>query len=91
MKKNISSNQLKNIGYVFGYWVVCLIVPVWLMFYLNNKSLGRINIFTPMIWYSMFIIPILFIIPYRFARPRSSGIFIFLGLIVPYVCMYYFI
>ena len=87
MKKDIP-DWLKNMGYVAGYWILFVVTPMWLMFYLNYKSLGHINIFTPMIWYVIFIVPILFTIPYKLARPKLPRVFISLGMIVPYVFMF---
>jgi hypothetical protein len=35
MKKIISKDRLKNIGYVLGYWIVFVIAPFIIAWYMN--------------------------------------------------------
>jgi hypothetical protein len=83
MKKILLSENFKNIGYIIGYWLIFFIIPVLFMFYLNSISMGHINILAQMIWYFVFIFPLLFFIPYLLAKPKSGFLFITLGLVVP--------
>jgi hypothetical protein len=96
MEKNIFSNQLKNISYILGYWAIFVVIPfliALLMYnYLLHNPIKLLDLVPAYImFYVLFIAPFLYSIPYRLVKPKSKFIFIFCGIILPYLFIYLFI
>jgi len=101
MKKIISNELLKNIGYILGYWAVCVIFPFIIAWYMNiyiihHPSSAQVLGYTPfyILFYVLFIAPLLYFIPYLLIKPKtplSKFLYIFLGVILPYVLIYIYI
>jgi hypothetical protein len=87
MKKIISNELLKNIGYILGYWFILIIIP----FLCIKQSRNFDNISVEVLIYILFIAPFLYFIPYLFAKPKSKLLFIFYGLMLPYLLIYFLI
>jgi hypothetical protein len=97
MKKIVLNKNSKNIFYILGYWIVFVITPffmgVFTLVYLNRHPTEFLNHHSPIIpicviLYSLFIAPFLFFIPYSKIKPKKGFLFIFLGLILPYLFVY---
>jgi hypothetical protein len=98
MKKILTNELLKNTGYLLYYWVFLVIIPFFVGFsmyvYLNYNPIEFLNHapinYTPIciMLYSLFIAPFLYFIPYRKVKPKKGFLFIFLGLVVPYLFIY---
>jgi hypothetical protein len=73
MKKMLSNKNLKNIGYVLGYWVVFVITPY---LFLENNYHNDAPIWIGI--YILFIAPFLYFIPYLFVKPKRGLLFIYL-------------
>ncbi len=95
--KKITKVQIKNLKHVLEYWMFFVITPffvgVFWFVYLNNHPMHSwwdhlAIIPICMILYSLFIAPFLFFIPYRKIKPKKGFLFIFLGLILPYLFVY---
>jgi RsiW-degrading membrane proteinase PrsW (M82 family) len=73
MKKIISGDQLKNVGYILWYWIIFVIAP----FLYIKQSRNFDNISVEVLIYILFIAPFLYFIPYLLAKPKSKLLFIF--------------
>ena len=94
--KKITKIQIKNLKYILEYWMFFVLAPffvsVFTWVYSNYHPVGFWD-YTPIILfcviiYSLFIAPFLFFIPYRKIKPKKGFLFIFLGLILPYLFVY---
>jgi hypothetical protein len=88
MKKVISSGQLKNVGYILGYWVIFVAIPFLVMCFIMTLSNGRSTIMGLILLYIIFIAPFLYFIPYLLAKPKSGFLFVLFGLIAPLLPLY---
>ncbi|MFA5184316.1 MAG: hypothetical protein WC456_02200 [Patescibacteria group bacterium] len=88
MKKILTSEQLKNIWYILGYWLVFVVMPILVMFYLLFIARDNGNMSGWIALYIIFIAPFLYCVPYLLSKPKSKLLFIFWGLVVPYLFIY---
>lgn len=91
MNKNTSHELLKNISYISGYWAIFMGLPLLIILLIKNFKYTHNDLPFWIVIYFMLIAPFLYIIPYKLAKPRSNFLFIFLGLVVPYLFIYLFI
>jgi hypothetical protein len=87
MEKRISNEQLKNVGYVLGYWIILVIAPFLLALLIKSND-RHSNTPGWIALYCILIAPLLYFIPYLLARPKSKFLFIFWGLALPYLFIY---
>lgn len=91
MKKKNFDNQWKNIIYILGYWAIFIGIPSLATIWVKNIKYTHNDLPIWIVVYFMIIAPFLYIIPYQLAKPKSKFWFIFLGLIVPYLFIYFLI
>ena len=82
----------KIILYPILYWVIFIIIPFFVAY--NMKDYNKaLNIPGVIMFYILFIAPFLYFIPYKLTKIASKQklIFIFVGLIIPYIILYIYI
>lgn len=89
----VHNNQItKIILYPILYWIIFIIFPFIIVY--NIKDYNRVlNIPGIIMFYILFIAPLLYVIPYKLVQITSKQklIFVFVGLIIPYLVLYVYV
>ena len=88
MKEN-AKHILKAVAYLLGYWVVFVIIPCLLIGNENSKFYGYFGL---LFIFVLFVVPFLFIIPYKLSKIvtfKFKIIYILFGLILPNLLIYW--
>jgi hypothetical protein len=88
--KKLSLDQLKNLKYILGYWIVFVIGP-FLVSMIMNAGHKQNTMVVPILLYIIFIAPLLYFIPYLLSKLKSKLLFVIWGLVIPYLFIYLFI
>ena len=87
-----SKQNVRIVLYPILYWVIFIIIPFVAAY--NMKEYHKwFNLPGGIMFYILFIAPFLFFIPYKLSKidSRKKFIFIFAGLVVPYIVLYIYV